>query len=78
MSLSVKEIQKLNDKKVSEFLAKTIHSLAYFFGHNIMDSFDVKFEYNKKQYNLTLIESVKESGENPGTQFNLILGEYYN
>lgn len=78
MNLSAKEIQELNNQKISEFLAKTIHSLTYFFDHNIMDSFDVKFEYNKKQYNLTLIENTKVSSKNPGTHFNLILGEYYN
>lgn len=54
---------KEQDDKVAEFLAKVVQSLPYFLENKIMDSFDVKFEYNGKHYQLALIQNGKVNGE---------------
>ena len=55
--------QEEQDNKVSEFLSKVVQSLPYFLDNKLMDSFDVKFEYNGKQYQLALIQNGKVNGE---------------
>ena len=55
--------QEENDNKVAEFLAKVTQSLPYFLDNKIMDSFDVKFEYKGKHYQLALIQNGKVNGE---------------
>ena len=61
--------QEERDIKVSEFLAAVTQRLPYFFDNKIMDSFDVRFEYNGKKYQLALIEDGKVNGK----QFELYL-----
>lgn len=54
--------QEEKDNKVSQFLAQVTQSLPYFLDNEIMDSFDVKFEYGGKQYQLALIKNGKVNG----------------
>ena len=55
--------QEENDKKVAEFIGGVVQSLPYFLHNKIMDYFDVKFEYEGKQYQLALIENGKVNGQ---------------
>lgn len=55
--------QEEKDDRVAKFLANVTNSLPYFFDNKIMNSFDVKFEYNGKQYQLALIENGKVNGQ---------------
>ena len=54
--------QDEKDNEVSKFLANVTQSLPYFLDNDIMDSFDVKFEYNGKHYQLALIKNGKVNG----------------
>ena len=56
--------QEERDTKVSEFLAAVTQRLPYFLDNKIMDSFDVRFYYNGKRYQLALIEDGKVNGKN--------------
>lgn len=56
--------QEERDNKVADFLARVTQSLPYFLDNKIMDSFDVRFEYNSKKYQLALIEDGKVNGKN--------------
>ena len=53
---------KERDDEVAAFIANIIQSLPPFFDKKIMDSFDVKFEYNKEHYQLALIKNGKVNG----------------
>lgn len=78
MSLSKKNIKKVNENKVAEFLSKVIQKLTYFFDNEIMDTFDITFEYNGKQYRLTLSEIVKVNSKDLVSRLKSIIDKNFN
>jgi len=50
------------DEQVSNFLANTVKQLPYFIDNDIMDSFEVAFKHNGKEYQLALIKNGMVNG----------------
>jgi hypothetical protein len=61
--------QEERDNLVAEFISSFIQKLPHFLDNKIMTSFDVKFQYNGKNYQFALIEE----GIVNGKQFELYL-----
>jgi len=55
--------QEEKSEKVVDFLAKTVQQLPYFIDNDIMDSFEVTFKHNGKNYQFALIKEGKVKGK---------------
>lgn len=78
MSLSKKDIKKINESKISDFLVKLIHSLTYFFDHKLMDSFDVTFEYKGTKYRITLDKNAKSDSKDLVSSLKIVVDKNWN
>ncbi|MEK6882772.1 MAG: hypothetical protein AABY22_24325 [Nanoarchaeota archaeon] len=55
--------QEERDNEVTLFIGKIMQQLPHFLDNKIMESFDVKFQYGDKFYQLALIQNGKVHGK---------------